>query len=96
MRGNNFEGRAGKLKSEDGFGREREVFFTVAPFCGEKGLFGKKTAVEQGKSREKRTERQKIEQKKKENRRKSEKRKIEKNYKKENRKNWKNINWKEN
>lgn len=57
LRGINFEGRAGKLKSEDGFGREREVFFTVAPFCGEKGLFGKKTAVEQGKSREKRTDR---------------------------------------
>lgn len=76
MRGANFEGRAGKLKSEDGIGRERKVFLRSGPIWGEKLLLVKWRQLGRGgaeRREEKRTERQKIEQKKRENRRKSEK-----------------------
>lgn len=39
LRGANFEARAGKLKSEDGVGREREVFLRSGPIWGEKWTF---------------------------------------------------------
>lgn len=39
LRGANFEGRAGKLKSEDGVGRERKVFLRSGPIWGGKRTF---------------------------------------------------------
>lgn len=81
MTGANFEKRAGKMKSEDGVGRERKVFLRSGPIWGEKkGLFLVKWHWQLDRGRAERREEKKKEKKtenrtkkKRENRRKSEK-----------------------
>lgn len=63
MRGANFEGRAGKLKSEDGVGRERKVFLRNGPIWGGKKDFLVKWRWQLGRGRAERRERKKKDEK---------------------------------